>query len=348
MGVVFTFPDEADLSDDSLATKPHSTLHGDLGDTLEAYIAALGKVTDSGFVSKPTLFDPLATNWYDSWHYTIEDGLPSGYVFEDQVGVGVNSPNYNEHYIERFVTRGFVRHEAYTQSDSGNEFIVMDLLAQLDRNTGVKTLGGLSISSDDGEAIFGFNGTAIQAYLKAVAGQSDPLLDLQDSDANSIAFFKPAGGIQLHGLDEAAIERGRLDLGLNDTTGDTAELQTLDATGQQRNDFSVYDTSMELNHVDATGDVRSRIVIGDANGEGEHSIQMRSIDTDGFTVKAAVIADNSGVYLASEGVIVLYTGNGLDVAARPAVPTQVAAVSVSDFNAIRTAMIALGIWTDGD
>ncbi len=77
-----------------------------------------------------------------------------------------------------------------------------------------------------------------------------------------------------------------------------------------------------------------------------HLVAQIYNDTDEGTFTLAAGGVQHGYWDAGE--VQFFGAAGLAIASRPAVPTQVATVSVSDFNTIRTAMIALGIWTDGD
>ncbi len=244
MSLVFEFPDAADLANDLLSTKPHSTLHGDIGDTLEAYIAALGKVNVDG--DYPFIYDPAGDPEEFGWwriEYVeapatvrlflnaAEDASSSAAVFQYQ-----GTPTAGDG-VRRVLMDGTVQDDATAvfTDVSFNSQVSLTAGAGSNRNAYIQVYSDLTDS--------GFLAEATDAHMKVtiqgVAAQSDPLLDLQDSASAS---------------------------------------------------------------------------------------------------QFAVTPTTSAFFAAA----------GLDAASRPAVPTQVAVVSVSDFNAIRTAMIALGIWTDGD
>jgi hypothetical protein len=98
-------------------------------------------------------------------------------------------------------------------------------------------------------------------------------------------------------------------------------------------------------------DLSGFVAPADAGIALETDADFASSVSGNFTVTAAAvqIAETGGGWsIGGSGSGSVYDGDGLAPADRAAIPTQVTTVSVADFNALRTSLIAFGLILDGD
>lgn len=154
------------------------------------YIAALGKIDPTGYNSLPTFFDPDSTNWDDAgWAQWTFAGGNSDLL----LSTGTVSHQVLEQTINASQRKGTFT--AYADSDAFSEFFQAQFFATetADGSVGAANLqmlchlaGQVSLLLTDAHA---------QIQVIGNAGQTDPLLDLQDSDANSIFSVAPDGSV---------------------------------------------------------------------------------------------------------------------------------------------------------
>lgn len=237
MPVQSSFPDEATLHakqldgtvDPSPGSAYHSTLHGDLGDTLEAYIAALGKVTDSGYNSLPTLFDPDSTDWDDAgwWQVNYKTTAAQFWLGHDD---GTKASHVNQVGLDDGGMTARQAAASWTVQSNGSEAATFSFTAEAYLD-GSRTSAGMGMFENDNGAEIamsahsingaelgiaagsgqtttmfgcwttGFGGLLVDITptptltIYGSAAQTDPLLDLQDSDAASIFAIAPDGSV---------------------------------------------------------------------------------------------------------------------------------------------------------
>lgn len=83
--------------------------------------------------------------------------------------------------------------------------------------------------------------------------------------------------------------------------GEHYEVLGYDGDGNWRNDISIYDTAIELNHLREDETTAARLIVGDPNGDAEAHAELRTVDTDGASVLAQLIVEGTAVDVVTTG-----------------------------------------------
>ena len=140
-------------------------------------------------------------------------------------------------------------------------------------------------------------------------------------------FSDDGTGLTLYDADGDAIGS------LKENSG-AVNLEHLDSMANPRSYVDLADDQVTVNVQDATASASATMTMGSGG--------TWTIFTGDFTTFADTLSIGGGSGIGFWG------STGLINESRPAIPTQVVAVDVDDFNALRTALIAVGLITDGD
>ena len=211
------FPSAADLADDLLSTGPHSKLHGDLGDTLSDYIAALGKVDPSGYGGDAILIDPANTDITDGGIF-----LQLGYAAAEG-----NTFTWGGIGIEALPGTVAPLLQVRGESADGNHYTFARFTATAPKNDGTGGGAGFLLNSSDfaGLISFTYGAGLSQVEIQANVGQTDPVLLLEDPSGadifsvtgdKKIGFYAAPPVAQQTGVavSDAAIHAALVNLGL--------------------------------------------------------------------------------------------------------------------------------------
>lgn len=328
------FPSAADLANDTLATKPHSTLHGEMGEYLNqgfGYFDPTGY--DPGSGAKPTYFDPANSAWDDGtwWAFSRVDA-PGSLQFSIYQGAGAEGYGQTAIGITETTSSRSGFFAARSEADDDVTVVQLDMDTSINPD-GSQKYGAFAIYSDAPAEAFAVELTDTHSQLRmmAVAGQTDPLLDLQNDSAFSIFTVLPqvsAGDIigtttnfvsslntayvQVKATDTGTTQHSSVDVG-GDLGRIYAQVDEVDGTnvtataisGQTNPVLDLQDSDGNSVHAVSvnggitravSGNVRNEILFGSDAGTSDEAFEILGLDGSSNIRLQIQAEENSGSY----------------------------------------------------